>query len=90
MSAEELSVENRLKTYIETVRSKQLEHEADQLVGKHLVRDLAMDSLDIMNLLFQIEEKESVEITEADMEANALSTFGKLADHIRQAKEGAA
>ena len=56
------------------------------MIGKHLINDLSMDSLDIMNLLFQIEENEGVEISEADVEANALYSFGKLADHIRQAK----
>lgn len=90
MSTDDLAVEGRLKSYIESVRDTQLEGEPSELVDKHLVRDLAMDSLDIMNLLFQIEENEKVEITEADLEAHALYRFGKLAAHIRKQKEGAA
>ena len=58
MPTDDLAVEGRLKGYIESVRGTQLEHEPADLVGKHLVNDLSMDSLDIMNLLFQIEENE--------------------------------
>ena len=89
MPTDELALETRLKGYIESIRDTELKHGASELADKHLVKDLAMDSLDVMNLLFRIEEKENVEITEADMEAHALYKFGKLADFIRQKIGGA-
>ena len=88
MSSEENALESRLKSYIESVRDKKLELEVAELSDKHLINDLAMDSLDIMNLLFEIQEKEKVEVSEADMESGSLYRFNKLADHIRQRQNG--
>lgn len=89
MASEELALEGRLKEYIESIKDTQVPHEPSELGDKHLVKDLAMDSLDIMNLLFRIEEQEKVEITEADLEAHALYRFGSLADYIKQKSGGA-
>ena len=80
------SIESRLKGYIETVRGKELELGLEDLSSKHLINDLALDSLDIINVLFQIEENEKIDITEADMESHSLFDFQSLAAHIRQKK----
>ncbi len=80
------SIESRLKGYIETVKGRELEFSADELSGKHLINDLALDSLDIINVLFQIEENEKVDITEADMESHSLFDFQSLAKHIAEKK----
>ena len=82
MTYDEGTLEGRLKTYIESIRK--LKIEATDLADKHLVHDFAMDSIDIVNLLYKIEQQEGLEITEADLEAHSLYRFGKLADHIRQ------
>ena len=80
------SIESRLKGYIETVKGRELEFGVDDLGDKHLINDLALDSLDIINVLFQIEENEKIDITEADMESHSLFDFKSLANHIQQKK----
>ena len=86
MTSDNDSIESRLKGYIETVKGRELGIELDELSGKHLINDLALDSLDIINVLFQIEENEKIDITEADMESHSLFDFASLANHIRQKK----
>lgn len=88
MATDEPALESRLKGYIESIKDNAIPHEDSEMGDKHLVKDLAMDSLDIMNLLFKIEEQEKVEITEADLEAHALYRFGSLADYIKQKAAG--
>ena len=66
MTNEDVSIESRLKDYIESVKDKPLEHGVEELSSKHLINDLGMDSLDIINMLFQIEENEKVDISEED------------------------
>ena len=83
-TTDETSIESRLKGYIESVRNTRLDMELEDLAGKHLINDLAMDSLDIINMLFRIEEGEGLDISEADMESHALYEFARLADYIRQ------
>ncbi len=76
------SIESRLKRYIEEAKNAEIGFAADELRGKHLINDLAMDSLDIINMLFQIEENEGVDISEEDMERESLFEFSQLADHV--------
>lgn len=84
MTSDDTTIEARLKSYIESVKDTELDLDLDELIGKHLINDLAMDSLDIINMLFRIEESEGVDISEADMESHSLFEFARLADHIRQ------
>lgn len=84
MTSDDTSIEGRLKSYIESVKDTPLDLELDELAGKHLINDLAMDSLDIINMLFRIEETEGVDISEADMESHSLFEFSRLAAHLRQ------
>ena len=83
----ENSIESRLKGYIETVKGAPLDIDLAELPSKHLINDLGMDSLDIINMLFQIEENEQIDITEADMESHSLFDFQSLAAHV-QSKKG--
>ena len=88
MSTEDTALESRLKGYIESVRGSELKIEVGDLPKKHLINDLGMDSLDIMNFLFQIEENEKVQISEADMESESLFQFGNLAGFVRRKLAG--
>lgn len=81
------SIESRLKRYIEEARNGEIGFEADELRGKHLINDLAMDSLDIINMLFQIEENEGVDISEEEMESESLFEFSRLADYVEEQSE---
>jgi acyl carrier protein len=86
--SEDTALESRLKGYIESVRGNELKIDVGDLPKKHLINDLGMDSLDIMNFLFQIEENEKVQISEADMESLALFKFGNLAAFVRKQLAG--
>ncbi len=74
----------RLKHYIETSQKKTLDIDLADLPDKHLISDLEMDSLDMANFLFQVEEKEGVLIDESDLEARELYRLGKLVDYIQK------
>lgn len=84
MANEDSALEGRLKSYIESVQDRKLDFEIAELSEKHLINDLAMDSLDIMNFLFQIQENENVEISEAEMESHSLFKVSNLAEFVRQ------
>ena len=88
MTSDDAPLEARLKSYIEAVKDTRLDLDLDQLAGSHLINDLAMDSLDIINFLFRIEESEGVDISEADMESESLYEFSRLAAHVRAARGG--
>jgi|GEM_PF-6952123 acyl carrier protein len=48
----------------------------------HFIEDLQFDSLDIINLLFEIETNYDVEITIDDFNSKNLAVVGNLAEHI--------
>ena len=52
-----------------------------------LTEDLNLDSLDVINFLFQIEQKYGVTIPEADIDAEDLIVLGNLARYIAAHKE---
>jgi len=51
-------------------------HEAD------LLKDLGCDSLDLINLLFQVEEEFSVGVPEPDIDAEELTKVGNLVAYV--------
>ena len=51
----------------------------------HFIEDLQFDSLDIINLLFEIETNYDVEITIDDFNNKNLAVVGNLAEHIKNA-----
>ena len=48
----------------------------------HLFDDLGLDSLDVINLLFQLEEKYGVKISAEDVKERDLMVLGKLSAFI--------
>lgn len=57
---------------------------AKEMAAIHIGDDLEMDSLDLINFLFRIEEKYRVKITGGDIEAKDLLVLGNLADYVAQ------
>ncbi|NQV46685.1 MAG: hypothetical protein HQ504_02785 [Rhodospirillaceae bacterium] len=51
----------------------------------HFIEDLQFDSLDIINLLFEIETNYDVEISIDDFNNKNLAVVGNLAEHIANA-----
>lgn len=68
-----MNVEKQLKTLIEDITGK----EHDDLSGKSLFEDLEFDSVSIMELVSEIEEKFGI-ILEEDELIDAMSTYDKL------------
>jgi acyl carrier protein len=50
--------------------------------GVHVMEDLGFDSLDFINLLFQVEETYGFKIPEPDIDEHELFKFGALASYI--------
>lgn len=48
----------------------------------HLFHDLGLDSLDVINLLFQLEEKYGVKISAEEVKARDLMVLGNLSAFI--------
>lgn len=55
---------------------------ADAFAGAHLTADIGLDSLDLINILFRLEEAFGVKVPEADIEAENLLIAGRLADYV--------
>ena len=56
----------------------------DAFLKSDIVVDLGCDSLDIINLFFQIEEAFSITISEQDIEKYELSKVCNLVDYIQR------
>ncbi len=56
--------------------------QADTFARAHLTEDVGFDSLDLINLLFRLEEEFGVKVPEADIEAENLLIAGGLADYV--------
>mgnify|MGYP003391754042 CR=1 FL=1 len=59
--------------------SKQLELNADEITKDSTFESLGIDSLDIVEMIMDLEAELGVEL---DMEDQKISTFGELADFI--------
>jgi len=55
---------------------------ADAFARAHLIEDIGFDSLDLISLLFRLEEQFGVKVPEADIEAENLLVVGGLADYV--------
>jgi acyl carrier protein len=59
-----------------------LPEEDDSLDALHLLEDVALDSLDLINLLFSLEEEYEVKIPEPEIEEHKLLLCGNLVAHV--------
>lgn len=59
--------------------SKQLELDADEITRESTFESLGIDSLDIVEMVMDLESELGVEL---EMEDQKISTFGELADFI--------
>lgn len=56
---------------------------------KHLIENLRLDSLDVISLLFKLEETCGVKIPEADVDTENLMIVGNLAAYISRKRQAA-
>lgn len=52
--------------------------------AQHLIEDLGLDSLDVINLLFSLEEEFGVKIPEPDIDAHDLYRVGALVGYVSE------
>lgn len=64
------------------VTERTLEGTDEAVASRDLIKDEGMDSLDLINLLFRIEEEVGVKIPEPDIDAHNLTVVGNLADYL--------
>lgn len=54
------------------------------LAGKNLIKDVKLDSLDFINLLFRLEEIYAIKVPEPDIDTHDLAVTAKLAAYIAE------
>ena len=59
---------------------------ADDVSFRHmdLIQDLGCDSLDMVNMLFQMEERYNIKVPEPDIDEHELSKVGNLVAYIEE------
>jgi acyl carrier protein len=73
-----------LRERISDIKSSSAMESDEELSGKNFIKDFGMDSLDYINLLFQIEEKFQIKIPEPDIEARELDNVSNLIEYISE------
>lgn len=74
----------KLSLAVSTVRSVEQDTDLSVFSTADLVMDLGLDSLDLINLFFQIEEEFDVSISEEEIESRGLSKIENLVDIIEE------
>lgn len=82
MSMDAARILNDLAKMIKEMKPETDTDAARDLGGVHVVEDLGFDSLDFINLLFQVEEKYGFKIPEPDIDQHQLFKLGKLAGYV--------
>jgi acyl carrier protein len=72
------TVEVRLDRVLKGVKA-----EASYHPDSDVRKDLALDSLDVMMLLFEIEKEFALKIPEEDLDTQGLLVLGRMAEYIR-------
>ena len=52
----------------------------------HMIEDLGLNSLDMMTILFQVEQHFDLTIPEPDIDDKKLAMVGNMAEYVKQAK----
>ena len=50
----------------------------------HMVEDLGLDSLDMMSILFEVEQQYDLKIPEPDIDDKNLAKIGNMVDYVAQ------
>jgi acyl carrier protein len=58
-------------------------HDEGAFLAADLIQDLGCDSLDMINLLFQVEERFSITVPEPDIDSENLTNTGNLVAYIQ-------
>ncbi len=76
-----IEIESNVKERLKKIIAKELEVEPESIVDEeHIVNDLGMDSVDMICILFEIEDEFKIEIS--DEEVGEISTIETMYDLI--------
>ncbi len=76
-----IEIESNVKERLKKIIAKELEIESESIVDEeHIVNDLGMDSVDMICILFEIEDEFKIEIS--DEEVGEISTIETMYDLI--------
>ena len=57
-----------------------------EMAALNMTEGAGLDSLDVINLLFRVEEEYGVKVPDEDIDAHELLVFGKLAAYVAERK----
>ena len=82
MSENKAAIENELLEIVRGFKGADFVEPKGPAASAHLFEDLGLDSLDLINLLFQLEEKHGVKISADDVQQRNLLVLGNLAAFV--------
>ena len=77
-----------LRAEIAEIKGETVEAPDDRFCEMHMIEDLGLDSLDMMTILFQVEQHFDLKIPEPDIDEKNLAMIGNMAEYVRQATAG--
>lgn len=86
MSDHTAGIESDLVEIVRSFKGSDFVEPAGGATALHLFEDFGLDSLDVINLLFQLEEKYGVKISADDIKTRDLMVVGRLASFIAEKK----
>ena len=87
MSADTAAVTADLLGLIREFKGAEFNEPHGDPSGLNFFQDLGLDSLEMINLLFQVEEKYGVRLSDEDMRERDLMVLGKMAAFIADQKQ---
>jgi len=75
-----------LRNEISEVKGEAVEAPDEAFREMHMIEDIGLDSLDLMTILFQVEQHFDISIPEPDIDAHDLARVGNMADYVKRAK----
>ena len=86
MSENKAAIESELIEIVRGFKGADFVEPQGPAGAAHLFEDLGLDSLDLINLLFQLEEKHGVKISAEDVQERNLLVLGNLAAFVASQK----
>lgn len=73
-----------IRKMLSDITSKDISVPDNELENTHIMEDMNLDSLDVINFLFRMEEKTSVKIPEEDIDTENLMIVGNLVSYLKK------
>lgn len=74
----------KIRSIYAEVTDKPIDGSEEDASARDLIRDEGMDSLDLINMLFRIEEEFGVKVPEPDIDSFNLTNIGNLVSYVEE------